>query len=69
MDYNSIQYLNKILGHSDVETTLRYIGDCEYTEELESLRKSFNHDNIETTLRYIGVPGYDNVEPIYSQCR
>ena len=26
MDYNSIQYLNKIFGHSDVETTLRYIG-------------------------------------------
>lgn len=26
MDYNFIQYLNKILGHSDIETTLRYIG-------------------------------------------
>ncbi len=30
MDYNSIQYLNKILGHSDVETTLRYIGYYEH---------------------------------------
>lgn len=30
MDYNSIQSLSKIFGHSDVETTLRYIGyyDC-----------------------------------------
>lgn len=33
MDYNSIQYLNKILGHSDVETTLRYIGYYECADD------------------------------------
>lgn len=36
MDYNSIQYLNKILGHSDVETTLRYIGYYECANGDES---------------------------------
>ena len=40
MDYNFIQYLNKILGHSDIETTLRYIGYYECSDEDES-----NSDN------------------------
>lgn len=34
MDYNSIQYLNKVFGHSNVETTLRYIGYYECTENV-----------------------------------
>lgn len=30
MDYNVVEYLRKIFNHSDLETTLRYIGcyDC-----------------------------------------
>ena len=44
MDFNTILFLSKVFNHSDVETTLRYIG---YYESADGSMHDGNSDSVE----------------------
>ena len=43
MDYNVVEYVRKIFNHSDLETTLRYIGyyDCVGNSKYDSVNERY----------------------------